>query len=176
MTPADRDALLNEIQSHAPVELVMRDGDSEEVQPLSSPPDGGHDTFILWNKSLVPNLRRKLITSAQLPHFRVDEFALPVLEMSDSVAMEWYGRRALMQGRIYGQFNGKSTGFLRWFERTARFVRNHWRRSPVTVLSGYLGPETSKWFDSGGLLLPMFLPPPTNEWLEVMDRQHKALK
>ena len=33
MLPADRDALLAEIRSHADVEVVMRDGDSSDVRP-----------------------------------------------------------------------------------------------------------------------------------------------
>ncbi len=176
MLPADRDELLAEIRSHAQVEIVLRDGESSQVQPLGSIPSKMDGTFILWNKQLTFTLQRKFIDNADPPYYRVDEFAEPVLEFSDSISTEWEGMPALTQGRIYGQFDGKPIQFEKWFERVARYVRTHWRKNPVSLLGGYVGPAASQWFDAGGILLPMFVPPPTDEWLRVMGQQHSALK
>jgi hypothetical protein len=112
MLPADRDALLMEIRLHAEVEVVMRDGESADVQPLGSIPDSSRGTLILWNKQFAPTLQRKFIDIANPPYYRVDEFALPVLY---SIQTEWQGTPALTQGRIYGQFGGKSVQFEKWF-------------------------------------------------------------
>jgi hypothetical protein len=39
-------------------------------------------------------------------------------------------------------------------------------------LGGYVGPAAYEWFKSGGLLLPMFAPPVTEEWVRVLGNQH----
>ena len=174
MLPADRDALLAEIRSRADVEVVMRDGDSSDVRPLVSIPSRVVGTLILWNKLLTPTLERKLVNTAVPPYHRIDEFALPVLEFSDSILTEWQGRPALTQGRIYGQFNGKPTAFEKWFESLVRYIRKSWRKNPVQELQGYIGPAASSWFNDGGLLLPMFVPPATDHWERVMGRQHQV--
>jgi hypothetical protein len=85
MLPADRDALLAEIQSHGFVEITTREGDSNKVQPMASLLGTEGQTLILWNKKLAPNLQRKLIENATTVYYRVDESALPVLEFSTSV-------------------------------------------------------------------------------------------
>jgi hypothetical protein len=172
MLPADRDALLAEIRSHADVEVVMRDGDSSDVRPLASIPSRVVGTLILWNKLLTPTLERKLVNTAVPAYHRIDEFALPVLEFSDSILTEWQGRPALTQGRIYGLFNGKPTAFEKWFESSVRYIRKSWRKNPVPELKGHIGPAASRWFNAGGLLLPMFVPPATGDWVQVMGRQH----
>jgi hypothetical protein len=172
MLPADRDALLTEIRSHAEVEVVMRDGDSSDVWPLASIPSRVVGTLILWNKLLTPTLERKLINTSVPAYHRIDEFALPVLELSDSILTDWQGRPALTQGRIYGQFKGKPTAFEKWFEGSVRYIRKSWRKNPVPELEGYIGPAASRWFDAGGLLLPMFVPPATGDWVKFMGRQH----
>jgi hypothetical protein len=173
MLLADRDALLAEIRSQADVEVVMRDGDSSDVRPLASIPSRV-GTLILWNKLLTPTLERKLVNTAVPAYHRIDEFALPVLEFSDSILTEWQGRPALTQGRIYGQFNGKPTAFEKWFESSVRYIRKSWRKNPVKELHGYIGPPASSWFNGGGLLLPMFVPPATHDWVGVMERQHQV--
>jgi hypothetical protein len=141
MLPADRDALLAEIRSHADVEVVMRDGDSSDVRPLPSIPSRVVGTLILWNKLLTPTLERKLVNTAVPAYHRIDEFALPVLEFSDSILTEWQGRPALTQGRIYGQFNGKPTAFEKWFESSVRYIRKSWRKNPVPELKRVYRPR-----------------------------------
>jgi hypothetical protein len=130
--------------------------------------------MILWNKQLTATLQRKWIDSATPGYYRVDQLAFPVLEFSMSMLTDWQGKPALTQGRIYGQFAGKPVEFERWFEQIVRYIRKHWRGNPVSLLGGYVGPAASDWFTSGGLLLPMFVPPITAEWLRVMKQQHPA--
>jgi len=173
MLPSDRDSLLDEIRSKAPVEVAKRDGDSADVRSVPAETQG---ILILWNKQFTPTLERKLVTSATPPYYRVDESVLPVLEFSPSWLTEWEGRPALTQGRIYGQFAGKPVEFEKWFERIIRYIRKHWQKNPVPHFGGYVGPAASEWFDSGGLLLPMFVPPVTADWIRVMSQQHPRTK
>src|SRR4051812_26031463 len=104
MLPADRDALLEQIQRDENVMVLLRDGDSQTVHPLPTIPEKIPGTLILCHREFTPTLERKLIASATPPYYRVDDFELPVLEFSDSLLTEWEKRPALTQGRIYGQF------------------------------------------------------------------------
>jgi hypothetical protein len=171
MLPADVDALLAEIRSHAPVEVVIRDADSPDVTALASVSDRAGSTLILWNKRLTPMLRREWITARTPGYYSVDYFVLPVLEFSLSLLTEWEGKPALTQGRIYGQFNEKPIEFEKWFEQIVRYIRKNWRKNP-TSLGGYVGPTANDWFTSGGPLLPMFVPPPTAAWVQLMQEHH----
>lgn len=179
MLPADVDALLTEIRSHAPVEIVIRDEDSADATALTSVSEVSEKSdsiLILWNKNLMPTLKRKWIDLRTPGYYSVDYFTLPVLEFSLSVLTEWQGKPALTQGRIYGQFDGKPVEFEKWFEQIVRYIRKSWRKNPVALLGGYVGPAASEWFASGGLVLPMFVPPVTPEWTRVMKQQHTAKK
>jgi len=79
---------------------------------------------------------------------------------------------ALAQGRIYGVFDSKPVEFEKWYERITRYIRKNWRRNPVSWLGGYVGPAASEWCDSGGLLLPTYVPPVTNDWIRILGEQH----
>jgi hypothetical protein len=170
--PADVHALMFEMPDCGFVEIVAQRGQSASLKPLSVIPQDSHSSLILWHKRFAPCLQRKFIASAETSYYRIDEDAEPVLQFSPSVLTEWQGRPALTQGRIYGIFDGKQPEFQKWYERIARIVRRRWRKNPVPWLSGYLGPAASEWFDSGGLLLPFFVPPVTKEWIYCMDEQH----
>jgi hypothetical protein len=150
MLPADGDALLAEIQSHGFVEITTREGDSNKVQPIASLLGTEGQTLILWNKKLAPNLQRNLIENATTVYYRVDESALPVLEFSTSLLTEWSGRPALTQGpHLWAVWGGKSAEFEKWYERIVRHIRRRWRRNPVSLLSGYVGPAAYEWFKQG---------------------------
>jgi hypothetical protein len=172
MLPTDRDALLREIRNQSQVEIVVLDGDSVDVQPHLLLSDTSRATLTLWNTQLPPTLQRKQTNSAAPSYHRVDGSVLPVLEFSTSVLTEWQGRPALTQGRIYAAVAGQPIGFETWFEKIVNYVRKHWSRTPVPLLGGYSGPAANDWFAKGGLLLPMFAPPPTDEWIRVMSQQH----
>jgi hypothetical protein len=172
MLPADVDALLTEIRKHAPVEAVIRDEDSADVTALASVPDKSNSILILWNKSLTPTLKRKLITARTPSYYSVDYSALPVLELSLSFLTEWEGRPALTTGRIYGVFDSKPVEFEKWYEQIVRYIRKHWRKNPIPWLRGYVGPAAGQFFDSGGLLLPVYIPPVTSDWIRILGEQH----
>jgi len=110
--------------------------------------------------------------AARTTYYTVDGFGQPILEFSASVSTEWEGMPALTQGRIYGIFLARPAEFEKKFERITRYIRKHWRKNPVPILGGYVGPEAVAWFESGGLLLPMFTPPPSADWLRIMQQQH----
>ncbi len=171
MLPADVDALLTEIRKHAPVEAVIRDEDSADVTALASVPDKSDSILILWNKSLTPTLKRKLITARTPSYYSVDYFTLPVLELSLSLLTEWQGRPALTTGRIYGVFDSKPVEFEKWYEKIVRYIRKHWRKNPASWLGGYVGPAAGEFFDSGGLLLPVYVPPVTSDWIRILGEQ-----
>jgi hypothetical protein len=174
MLPADADALLTEIRKHAPVETVVRDEDSADVTSLASVSDKSDSILILWNKNLTPSLKRKWIAARTPGYYSVDYFTLPVLEFSLSLLTEWQGRPALTTGRIYGVFDSKPVEFEKWYEQVVRYIRKHWRKNPVSWLGGYVGPAAIEFFDSGGLLLPVYIPPVTNDWIRILGEQHPS--
>jgi hypothetical protein len=161
----DVEGLLEHIKSQHRVVLVKRDDShSAAVTPLKSLPTDANETLILWNQELLPRLQRKYISrETARDYYRVDESAEQVLEFGGSFLGEWCGRPALTQGRIYGIFDNKSQELVRWYEQIVRYIRKAFVRNPAS-LSGYVGPAAYKWFLQGGLLLPTFLPPETDEW------------
>jgi len=161
----DVEGLLAQIKRQHRVVLVKRDDfDSAVVEPLESLPANTSETLILWNQELLPQLQRNHISrETGGDYYRVAESAEPVLEFKGSVLGEWRGRASLTQGRIYGIFDNKSQEFLRWYEQIVRYIRKAFVRNPAS-LSGYVGPAGYDWFLRGGLLLPTFLPPETDEW------------
>jgi hypothetical protein len=161
----DVEGLLAHIKRQHRVVLVKRDDfDSAVVKPLESLPANTSETLILWNQELLPQLKRKHVSrESGGAYYRVAESAEPVLEFMGSFLGEWCGRASLTQGRIYGIFDNKSQEFLRWYEQIVRYIRKAFVRNPAS-LSGYVGPAAYDWFLRGGLLLPTFLPPETDEW------------
>jgi len=59
----------------------------------------------------------------------------------------------------------------------ARWIRKNFIRNPIPHLNGYVGPAAYEFFKTGGLLLPIFRPPLTNQWLSWMEAedQHRAI-
>jgi hypothetical protein len=112
------------------------------------------------------------VAKAQPPFHLVDEQTESVLELSLSALMMWEGRPALTQGRIYGVFENKQPEFEKCYERIVRYIRRHWRKNPVVWMGGYLGPAASDRFQGGGLLLPNYIPPVRNDWIQRLSEQH----
>ena len=151
--------------------MAFRSGSDADPEPLDSIPNG-HQALVLWNRRFVPTLKRRYISSANPPYYLADEQTEAILEFSTSVLAEWQGLPALTQGRIYGVFDSKAVEFEKWYERITRYIRKNWRKNPVSWMGGYVGPSASEWFDSGGLLLPTYVPPVTSEWLRILGKQH----
>jgi len=159
------------VQKHDPVVVTSKSSDSSKVTPVSDPL-AESQVMTLWNQTLLGSLERKLVSRPRGDdYYRVDD-SLPTLELSPSRPVEWNGRPALLQGRVYGFFDRPLSGYEEWYEIVARWIRNNFKKTSLKLLGGYIGPEAFKWFQDGGILLPMFEPPPTSEWLSFVENQH----
>lgn len=173
MLPADAQELVFAIPDHGLVEVATQRGRSASVEPLAAVPNDPKGNLILWNKRFAVGLQRRFVPSSDAPYYTLDVWTEPILEFSTSLLTEWQGRPALTQGRIYGVFDDKPIEFEKWYERVVRFIRKRWRKNPAARIGGgYVGPAASAWFESGGLLLPGFVPPVTNDWIRVLGEQH----
>jgi hypothetical protein len=172
MLPEDQNAFLQSARERDPVEVVFRDGSSAKVQPIAVFDANKTETLCLWNRTLAPRLRRKWIHDSG--YYRIHESEESVLEFRPSLITAWERKPAIIQGRIYGVFDGhhgKSPEFEKWFDSLVRWIRNNFRKSP-TRMGGYLGPAAQVFYEKGGYLLPQFLPPSTKEWRAELAEQH----
>jgi hypothetical protein len=128
--------------------------------------------MVLWNKRLLPFLERELI---QRPggsdYYRVDA-SLPTIELTPSRIIKWKDAPALLQGRIYIFFDKPVPGYDAWYQGIARWIRSNYKRNPMKLLKGYIGPKAFDWYRDGGIVLPMFAPPLTPEWLSFIENKH----
>jgi len=171
MLPEDMKKFLEYIQKHDPVVVTLRSSDSPQVVPVLDPLTEP-EAMTLWNTALLGSLERKLVRRpGGIDYYRIDD-SLPTLELTGSRFTEWGGKPALLQGRVYGFFDNPVSGYDEWYKATARWIRTNFTKSPLKLLDGYLGPQAFRWFQNGGILLPMFEPPPTSEWLSFVDNQH----
>ena len=171
MLPQDRSVFLRFVQDAYPVTVTLRDSDSPKAFPVADPSVGDSEILCLWNRTLLPRLERKWI-----PHpgyYRADESEEPILEFTSSLPATWDGKPALLQGRLYGVFEGKLPDFEKWYETLVRWVRKNYRRTP-TDIGGYVAPAAYEFYKSGGYLLPNFLPPRTEEWVAEISKQHPS--
>jgi hypothetical protein len=169
--PEDMAAFLECIQRQGPVVITIKSSDSPNVTEV---PDvlAESQTMTLWNKALLGRLERKLVNRpGGADYYRVDD-SLPTLELSPSRVVQWNGKPALLQGRVYGFFDRPFPEYEAWYEFVARCIRRKFKKNPLKLLNGYVGPQAFKWFHEGGTLLPMFEPPPTSEWMSFVESQH----
>lgn len=171
MLPNDMEMLLEFVRKRDPVMTVLRSSDSPELAPVLNPLLET-DTMTLWNKSLLGSLERELVRRpGGNDYYRIDP-SLPTLELWPSRLIEWNQKPALLQGRIYGLWGSQDIErYVKWYQAIARWIRAHFIKSPLR-LGGYIGPAAFKWFLEGGILLPMFNPPPTPEWISFVENQH----
>lgn len=170
MLPEDRDTFLDFVQEQDPVTVGLRDADSSRVQPLSNLDIRDSKTLCLWNRRLVPLLERKRIPDPG--YYRVDEFSMPILEFTPSLTTTWEGKPALVQGRLYGIFEGKPAEFEKWYDSLMRWIRKNYQKNPRGT-GGYVGPAAFDFYNKGGYLLPQFRPPRTEAWLAEIGKQHR---
>ncbi len=173
--PRDVNDLLIAMHAKEPLQLALERGNTATPEPLAFAPDSamGHD-LVLWSERLAPGLQRDYIANANPPYYLVDEQTEAVFELSLSKLTTWEGRPALVQGRIYGVFEGKPAEFTKLYERIVRYIRRHWRKNPADSLriAGYVGPAAYEWFEQGGLLLPNYVPPVRPDWIQRLGEQH----
>jgi len=165
--------LLFATQKTEPLEFALRSGNSAIPEPIVNLNDEARgQTFVLWSKRLAPNLKRNFVPNANPPYYLLDEQTESVIELTISALTNWEGRPALTQGRIYGIFQNKPAELEQCYERIVRYIRRRWRKSPATWMGGYVGQAAHKWFEEGGLLLPNYIPPITNDWKSRLHDQH----
>ena len=156
MLPGDTRMLLKCIQEHDPVVVTLRSSDTPDVTPVADPVTEA-DVMALWNRNLLAFLERKLVLRpGGKDYYRVDD-SLPTLELSPS------------------RLNERNEGYEEWYEVVAGCIRANFRRTPLKMLGGFIGPEAFKWFQDGGILLPMLAPPQTSEWMSFVENQHVGL-
>jgi hypothetical protein len=171
MLPADVEMLLDFMRKHVSVMITLKSSDSPRAIPVSDPSTELR-VMTMWNKTLLNSLERKLIhRPGGSDYYRVDD-SLPTLELSPSRLIAWSGKSALLQGRIYGLFDKPASGYEEWYNAIVRWIRHNYQKCPLKLLGGYIGPAALRWFEGGGVLLPMIEPPQTTEWLSVVESQH----
>ncbi len=87
---------------------------------------------------------------------------------------EWEGRPALVQGRIWGAFESNDPQYVAWFNAIVRWIRKNYVKGEI--LGGYVAPSVQAWRRRGGLLMPMFIPPLTDEWRAFFESQLARIK
>jgi len=176
MLPDDQNAFLRFVQENDPVVVIAgHDPKTPDVRPVEEIATDRLETLCLWNRQLLPVLKRKWIGKARYYKYQLDVFHLPLLEFSASFRTEWEGRPALIQGRLFGDFDphlGKPPEFEKWYNRLVRWLRKNFKKNPASW--GYVGPAAYEFYKSGGYLLPSFLPPRTDVWLAEIGKQHPA--
>lgn len=177
MLPEDQNAFLQFAQERDPVVLVAElDRQGPTVRPVEDMASVRNPMFCLWNRALLPFLKRKPIGEGDHRTYLIDIFRLPILEFSPTHVGEWEGKPALILGRLYGRFDpyfNKPPEFEKWFDRLVRWIRKNFKRSPVGF-GGYVGPAAYRLYIEGGYLLPNYRPPRTDAWLARIAKQHPA--
>ncbi len=172
MLREDRRAFLHYVQEHHPVAIILRDSDSSEVKPLADLNVSNGKTLCLWNRRLLPLLERDWVPDPG--YYTIDGLRTATLEFSSSLITTWEGKPALVQGRLFGDFDpylGKPPEFEKWYESLVRWIGKNYQKSP-TSMGGYVGPAAYEFYNEGGYLLPQFRPPRTEVWLAEIGKQH----
>jgi hypothetical protein len=171
--PKDVNDLLVALYDKDPLEAALSSGNTAIPERLAFVPENLRGKkLVLWSERFAPNLQRDFITNAQPPYYCMDGQTASVLELSLSALTTWKGQPALTQGRIYGVFDNKQPEFEKCYERIVRYIRRHWRKNPASWMGGYVGPAASNWFEGGGLLLPNYIPPVRDDWIQRLGEQH----
>jgi hypothetical protein len=172
----DQNAFMQMVKENDPVVVTPRDDPkNSDVRPVEDLPSDHIEIFCLWNRRLLPVLKRESVGKAQGTYYMADLLGLPLLEFSPSLSTKWEGKPGLIQGRLYGQFDpnlNKPPEFEKWYERLVRWIRKNYRRHPSRIIGGYVGPAAYEFYENGGYLLPNFLPPRTDAWLAELGKQH----
>jgi hypothetical protein len=169
MLPEDAFEFLAYARTKAPITCTERSSDSAFISECDV--RTGSQPLCLWNHDILPTLQREYVTISARPYYRVDT-SLPVIEFLVPHESEWDGVPALTQGRIWASFDIQSEPLRKWFDSLVRWIRKTFVKNPVHWQSGYVGRHAYEWHRNGGLLLPTYRPPTTDEWKERLLSQH----
>jgi hypothetical protein len=172
--PEDLREFLEFAAARDPLVVTVMDSDRAEIEAVNNPATETR-VMTLWNRELVPSLRRRLVKRPTGANYYRIPYSLPVLELSPSRTVYWNRQAALLRGRLYAfAFEGRDA-YGQWYEALSRWIRSHFLRNPVDQLDGYIGKAALGWFEHGGILLPAWPKPPiTPEWISFVDAQNKA--
>jgi hypothetical protein len=174
MLPDDCEEFLSFLRSRAPVVVTIRDGHSSRIEPVDNP-CSNFECLSLWNREILPVLKRSYIPkSTKGPYYRVDS-SLPVVELSLSRVGDWNGKPCLPQGRLYASFDQPNEKLRKWFEFMIRWIRRNYSKPRLKHVS-YVGPAAMRWHQEGGILLPFNRPLPTSYWVSFANSQHATSK
>src|SRR5437588_5851279 len=112
MLPEDRNAFLKYVQEQGNVAVALRDTDAAKIEPITRFDGSEGKILCLWNSGLLPTLERKWIPDPG--YYTVDVLKQPVLEFTSSLLTTWEAKPALVQGRLFGDFDpylGKPSEF-----------------------------------------------------------------
>ena len=175
MLPEDCRRFVHFLQQRDPVIVAgIHSPVSAEITEVLRPWESG-GFYCLWNQAILPELRRE----ARGKFLNVNQFAAPVIEFSypSPIAEPWNSQPALYQGRIWASFETKNREFETWYNAVVRWIRKNFIRDiAVGFDRDSIGPAAYEWFKSGGLLLPNFRPPLTDDWLAwaSVQNQHRV--
>ena len=169
MFPQDCQAFLTFVQERNDVLLTEFTADTASLSLLDRKDCYGK-WLCLWNRRLLPSLDRRRVREASPAH-RVDD-SLPVLQFSAPAPIEWAGRAAATQGRLYAFAYNSYPELRKWYEALTRWIRKHSVKNPVSWMGGYVGPEAFAWHNAGGFLLPQVPPAVNSEWMGRVFSQH----
>jgi hypothetical protein len=168
--PEDLAGFLDFVQHRDDVVLTPRDSNSSLVQPLADP-IAERGLITIWNRRIINRLERKLVQRTGGRDYYTVASVEPTIECSPCQRVEWLGRQALVQGRIYGSFDDRAPEYERWYEALARWIRSRFSRLPGAFEGTWVAPGTIQWFLEGGILLPTFEPPDTPAWRRFLAEQ-----
>jgi hypothetical protein len=175
MLPEDCRRFVHFLQQRDPVIVAERHSRvSAEITEVLRPWES-RGFYCLWNQAILPELRRKATGKC----FNVDQLSTPVIEFSypSPTAEPWNAQPALEQGRIWASFGTENREFERWYNAVVRWIRKNFIRD---IALGFgrdsIGPAAYDWFKAGGLLLPSFRPPVTDDWLAWASVQNQHRK
>lgn len=171
MLSDDCEAFVELVQQRDNVVITPFVDDLAEVQDFSDGKNAYGQWLCLWNQALLPTLSRNLVRDVSPTH-RIED-SLPVLQLNTRGPIEWAGKPALTQGRLYAYSYQKFPAVRIWYEALARWIRKRFLKNPVPWMGGYVGPQAYTWHKAGGLLLP-YVPPPVNpEWVNRVLAQQR---
>jgi hypothetical protein len=171
MLDEDRRAFFRFLRSQIDVFASTWTSHDEEIITMKTP-ELSSETLALWtgNSGFAPN--RKSVKGEDQSTAFVFEWDSEAIEYEPSRIVLRGGVAALLQGRLYNM-PAKSMGPQPLLLKLAKgWLRRSCESCPFKEFRGYIGPFALKWFQAGGLLLPMFNPPFTPAWEGLLSRQH----
>ena len=155
------------VQNRDPIVVVPFRTNTPAIHVVHEPCDEPR-RLCFWNRALLPSLEYTHVTKSDCgPYYRAPN-TTGILEFIRSAGIDWNGRPALLQGRIYTPFevsDAERRPFAAWYDALGRWMRKHWVKNPVPHMGGCIGRAAFQAYKQGMILLPMFEPPLTSEWL-----------